>query len=249
MALSRGYYSLDPSPYTHLLQKLMGSVLGWDQPPSNFCKKSIQWFLCNAADKPTAQQMDTGENITSLAQRANWPTNEMITGTNEVVKRPQSTHRPPVKGAGAKTRWLTSVCCTWSLLVPWKYCSNIMTMVNTTCAWQEQVSTVILDMLAWLKALLNIKTASQRHILFLWLSNFFMSWTPSQIGPLFDKVLSQAPPSDKKSGFRCWKCVKLMTKIFTYTVVVSWWSDGNSWLSCSVQPQCHTGPKPNSRTL
>ena len=49
----------------------MESVLGRDYPPSNFCKKSIQWFLCNPADKPTDQQMDTGENMTSLAQRAN----------------------------------------------------------------------------------------------------------------------------------------------------------------------------------
>ena len=30
-------------------------------------RKSVQWFLCNPADKPANQQTDMDENITSLA--------------------------------------------------------------------------------------------------------------------------------------------------------------------------------------
>ena len=41
------------------IQKLMGSILGWDTSSIQVSGKSVQKFLCNPADKPTHRQTDT----------------------------------------------------------------------------------------------------------------------------------------------------------------------------------------------
>ena len=46
----------------------MGSLQGWDLSSIQFLWKSLQEFLCNPVHKPTNKQMDTGENMTSLAK-------------------------------------------------------------------------------------------------------------------------------------------------------------------------------------